>query len=98
MSLIAMMGKNWQLDADDRLSLRNNWLKFKTPGETPITSEEFVEYTSNQYRRTEGCQHVTSWTCRHLSLMVDLSFFDSQPLQLGSIFVVGMIQAHKSRS
>jgi len=65
MSFIAMIGKNWQLVTDEQLSSRNNWLKFKTPGESPTTLEEVVEYTSNQYRKPEGCKHVTSWTCKH---------------------------------
>ena len=46
------------------LSLRNDRLKFKTPGELPITLEEFVEYTSYLYRKIEGCEHVTGWTCK----------------------------------
>ena len=28
----------------NRLSLRNNQLKFKTPGKLPILSEEYIEY------------------------------------------------------
>jgi len=47
------------------LSLRNNRLKFKTSGELLITLEEFMEYISNQYRKTKGCQHVTGWTFKH---------------------------------
>ena len=47
----------------NRLSLRKNRLKFKTAGGLPIALEEFMEYTSNKYRETEGCQHVTGWTC-----------------------------------
>ena len=43
-------------------------LKFKTSSDLPITLEEFMGYTSNSYRKTEGCQHVTSWTCKHLDL------------------------------
>ena len=34
----AMIGEN-------RLSLRNNRLKFKTAGKLPIILEEFIEYT-----------------------------------------------------
>ena len=29
----------------NQLSLRNNWLKFKTAGKLPIILEEFIEYT-----------------------------------------------------
>ena len=43
------------------LSLRNNWLKFETLGELPITLEESIEYTSNEESKTERCQHVTGW-------------------------------------
>ena len=51
------------------LSLRKNWLKFKTSGELPITLEEFLgNIPKNYYRKTEGCQHVTSRTCKHLDL------------------------------
>ena len=32
------------------------------------TLDEFMEYTSNEYRKTKGCQHVTSWTCKHHDL------------------------------
>jgi hypothetical protein len=35
----------------------NNRLKFKPSGELPIILEEFMEYTSNQYGKTEGCQN-----------------------------------------
>ena len=53
----------------NRLSLRNDRLKFyKTAGELPITWEEFIEYASNSYRKTEGCQHVTGCTCKHTDL------------------------------
>ena len=45
--------------------LRINRLKLKTLGGLPITLEEFMEYTSNYLRRTEGCQHVPDWTCKH---------------------------------
>ena len=41
------------------LSLRNDRLKFKTSGGLPITLEESIEENaSNQYRKTEGCQHI----------------------------------------
>ena len=45
-----------------------NRLKFKTSGGLLITLEESMEYTSNQYRKPEGCQHVTGWTCKHKDL------------------------------
>jgi hypothetical protein len=55
----AMIGENRQLVTNEpvELSLRINRLKFKTSGELPITLEEFMEHTSNQYRKTEGCQY-----------------------------------------
>jgi hypothetical protein len=52
----------------NRLSLRNNRLKFKTAGELPIVLEEFIEYTPRLKRKTVGCQHVTGWTCQHYDL------------------------------
>jgi hypothetical protein len=48
------------------LSLRNDQLKFKTLRELPITLEELMKCTSNLYRKVEGCQHVTGWTCKML--------------------------------
>jgi hypothetical protein len=30
-------------------------------GNLPIIEEEFIEYTSNQRRKTKSCQHVTGW-------------------------------------
>ena len=56
----------------NRLSLRNNRLRFKTSGELPITLEELMEYTSNQYRKTEGSMS----TCNRL----DLQTLGSQPM------------------
>ena len=40
-----MIGENRQLVTDDRLSLRNNRLKFKTAGKLPVILEEFIAYT-----------------------------------------------------
>ena len=62
-----MIGENWQLQMS-QLSLRNNRLRFKNSGELPITLEEFMEYTSNSFRKTDGYPHVTGWTCKHLDL------------------------------
>ena len=40
------IGENRQLALQmNRLSLRNNWLKFKTAGKLAIILEEFIEYT-----------------------------------------------------
>ena len=47
-------------------------LKLETSVEIPITLEEFMEYTSNQYRKTEGCQHVIN--------RLDLQTLGSQPI------------------
>ena len=52
----------------NRLSLRNNRLKFKTAGKLPIGLEESIEYTPIYWRETGGCQHVTGWTCKHSDL------------------------------
>ena len=60
-----VIGENQQLQMN-RLSLRNNWSKLEIAGKLPIISEEFIEeYTPIQKRKTEGCQHVTGWTCKH---------------------------------
>jgi hypothetical protein len=29
---------------------------------------KFTKYTSNWYKKTEGCEHVTGWTCKHEDL------------------------------
>ena len=58
------------------LSLRNDRLNFKTLRELPITLEELMKCTSNLYRKTEGCQHVTGWTCKTLG---------SQPIMLKNL-------------
>ena len=39
------MSKNLSITEMNRLSLRNNRLKFKTTGKLPIILEEFIEYT-----------------------------------------------------
>ena len=52
-----MIGEERQLN---QLSLRNNRWKFKASGELPITLEEFMKYTSNYYRKPEGCQHANT--------------------------------------
>ena len=49
----------------NQLSLRNNRLKFETSGQSPIISEEFIEYIRIWKRKTGGCQHVTGCTCKH---------------------------------
>jgi hypothetical protein len=49
----------------NRLSLRNNWLKFKTAGKLPNILEKFIAYTPILKRNTGGSQHVTGWTCKH---------------------------------
>ena len=46
----------------NRLNLRNNRLKFKTPGKLPTNLEESMEYTSNYEEKTERSHHVSSWT------------------------------------
>jgi len=35
----------------NRLSLRNNWSKFKTLGRYPFILEEIVKYTSNYLKK-----------------------------------------------
>ena len=41
----------------NQLTLRNNRLKFKTSRKLPIILEEYMEYTSHKYRKTERSQH-----------------------------------------
>ena len=43
--LCTMIGENGSQLQMNRLSLRNNQLKFKTAGKLPIILEEFIEYT-----------------------------------------------------
>ena len=48
-SLESVIGEYWQLVTVlqmNRLSLRNNWLKFMTAGYLPIVLEEFIKYTT----------------------------------------------------
>ena len=40
---VTTIGENQQLVQMNRLSLRNNWLKFKIVGKSPITLEEFID-------------------------------------------------------
>ena len=62
------MGRtNWQLQIN-RLSLRNNRLKFKTSEKLQIIFEEPMDYTSNEYRKTKRSQHATGWTRKHSDL------------------------------
>jgi len=37
----------------NRLSLRNNWSKFKASGKLPIIVEKPIDYASAQYRETD---------------------------------------------
>ena len=46
----------------NRLSLRNNRLKFKTLGNSPITLEESIEYTSNEWKQIQKMLNVPGWT------------------------------------
>ena len=42
----AMIGENWQLVTNEPVSsLRNNRLKFKTAGKSPVILEEYIEHT-----------------------------------------------------
>ena len=41
-----MIGENRQLVTNEPVSLRNNRLKFETTGKSPITLDEYVEYTT----------------------------------------------------
>ena len=52
----------------NRLSLRNGRLKLERSGELPISLEESIEYTSNEYSKTGRCQHVTGWIWNHKDL------------------------------
>ena len=55
----------------NRLSLRNNRLKFETSGEIPIILEESIEYASIEWK-----QNRKMWTCNRL----DLQTLGSQPV------------------
>ena len=50
----------------NRLSLRNNRLKYKPARKIPIILEESIEYTDSMMENPEGCQHVTGWTRKML--------------------------------
>ena len=54
-----------------RLSLRNNWLKFKTAGKLRINLEEIIEHTPNLIKKTRRMS-----TCNRL----DLQTLGSQPV------------------
>jgi hypothetical protein len=41
------------------------WLKFKTSGKLLIISEESMEQTSNNSRKTKTSQPGTGWTWKH---------------------------------
>lgn len=50
-------------------SLRNIWSNSKTSGKLPISLEEIVEPTSNQWIKTERCQDVNPfWRRKHSDL------------------------------
>ena len=61
----SMIGENQQLVTMNRLSLRNNRLKFKIAGKLPIILEDSIKYTLFQESKTGGCEHVTGWTCKN---------------------------------
>ena len=56
----------------NQLSLRNNRLKFKSAGKSPVIIEEFIEYTPIQERKTRRMS-----TCNQLDLQITLG---SQPV------------------
>jgi hypothetical protein len=45
----------------NRLSSRNNQLKFKNSRNLLIILEEFMEYTPTEQSKSKRCQHVTGW-------------------------------------
>ena len=50
----------------NRLSLRNNRLKFKTTvGKLPTILEEIIGCTPILQGKPRGCRHGTGWTCKH---------------------------------
>ena len=57
----------------NRLSLRNNRLKFKTAGKLLISLEEFIEYTPNSIK-----ENRRMLTCNQL----DLQTLGSQPISM----------------
>ena len=57
----------------NRLSLRNNRLKFKTAGKLPIILENFIKHTPHSWRKTGGCEHVNR---------LDLQTLGSQPMRM----------------
>ena len=64
-----MIGENRQLVTDEPVEFeKNNRLKSKTARKLPVILEEFIEYTPISYKKGEGYQHVTGWTCKHSDL------------------------------
>ena len=63
-----VMPKN-RLLGKNRLSLKNNQLKFETSGELPIILEDSIEYTSNEWKQNRkmstcdrlGLESLGSW-------------------------------------
>ena len=71
------MGKLRQLVQLNRLSLRNNQLKFKIAGKLRIIFEEFIEYTPIYQSFYENRkENRRMWTCNRL----DLQTLGSQPV------------------
>jgi hypothetical protein len=69
-----MTGENPPVVADEPVkSLRNNQFKSKSSGNLPTHLDEFREYSPNLAKKTERCQHVTSWVLEALG---------SQPIEL----------------
>jgi hypothetical protein len=54
-----MVGENRQLVTDEPVEVQD--FRRITDHSRRINRE----YTSNSYRKTEGCPHVTGWTCKH---------------------------------
>jgi hypothetical protein len=63
------VNKQWtkRINHLNRLSLKNNWLRFKTPGNLPIILEESMEYNPEwvNEENPERCEHVGSWAWQH---------------------------------
>ena len=49
----------------NRMSLRNNRLKFMTAGKLPVILEGSIEYTHFNKGKPEDVEHVTGWNCKH---------------------------------
>ena len=70
----------------NRLSLRNNRLKFKSAGKLPIILEEFIEYTSNlikENRRMSTCNWLDFVNTR---ISTDYAKKSPQSLVYGSVY------------